>query len=208
MDIEAALRRELIDALTPDFACFEEVALRPALFPERRVRADVVAVPLDQEFFGHALAFEVKRVGQKNDCTYWSTAIRQAQDYVYAHLDSDHHLLSGRRISAALVYPAPRYYVYPPRFNCPDDISEKLMISGAFLSAMHSRVGRAMKDESSRFKDLHLYMGPNFFWSEKLKFTGQAKAVLKNRRRLGSQHVDVIQELGGLGDAIAYPDFG
>ncbi len=207
MDIERDLRADLIDALSPDFLCFQEVKLRHALFPNRSVRADVVAIPIDREFWGHALAFEVKVVTERSDYAFWSSAIRQAHDYVYAHIDSDDQNLIGRRISAALVYPGPRYMPYLPRVNPPLNAAETVMISGAFHSALHFRVGRARRDENRRDKRMGLYMGPNEFWAENHGFTGQAVPLLKNKRPIGSQRIDVTTELGGLGDCVPYPEF-
>lgn len=207
MDIERNIRRELIEALSPDFACFEEVPLRHALFQNQTLRADVVAIPIERQFWGHALAFEVKDTSKDRNYAFWSSAIRQAGDYVYAEVQSEHPTLSGRRISAALVYPAPDYYPYIPKIDPPDHPDEAIMISGAFHAAMHFRVGRAHIDVARHLKRLTLYMGPNDFWAQGHGFTGQARPLLLNKRPIGSQRIDVAAALSGLGDGVPFPNF-
>src|SRR5579875_3575589 len=99
MDLEAPLRRELIAALEPAFLCFEEVEIEHPILSGLSVRADVVAVPVDRQFWAHALAFEVKCYDDSADYAKWSAAIRQASDYVLGKVRSPDAVLAGRRIS-------------------------------------------------------------------------------------------------------------
>ncbi len=202
MDLEASFRRDLIHGLGSSFLCFEEVELEHAVLPGVSVRADVIAIPIDQAFWRHALAFEVKSYNETAEYARWSAAIRQASDYVYGMIRSDNHILHGRRVSASMIYPSPDYLPYLPRQDVPPDISNRIMIAGAFHCAMHSRVGRAHK---SAKEGLSLIFGPNEFWTAKRGFTTQATNLLQNKRPVGSRKIDVSTVLNGL-DAVM-PDF-
>ncbi|THD77999.1 MAG: hypothetical protein E7812_12475 [Phenylobacterium sp.] len=202
MDVEAAHRRDLISALGDFFLCFEEVEIEHPLLTGLTVRADVVAIPCDRALWGHALAFEVKCYDETADYAKWSAAIRQASDYVLGRIRSDHHLLAGRRISAALVYPSPAYQAYVPKHDAPADIATRIMITGAFHCALHWRVGRAHR---SARDGLTLSFGPNEFWTTRRGFTAQSKNLLTNSRPVGSRRVDVSAVLDGF-DA-AMPEF-
>jgi hypothetical protein len=202
MDVEASYRADLISALGSDFLCFEEVEIEHSALPGMLIRADVVAVPVDENLWAHALAFEVKAYGDQADYGKWTAAIKQASDYVLGRIRSDHHVLARRRISAALVYPAPAHQSYVPRHDVPPDISNRIMITGAFQCALHWRVGRAHFTER---EGLSLSFGPLEFWSTRRGFTAQAQNLLKNRRPIGSRSVDVCSLLDGF-DA-TFPEF-
>jgi hypothetical protein len=194
MDIEAGLRRELIDSLHDSFLCFEEVEIEHPMFSNLKLRADVVAVPIDERFWGHALAFEVKCFDETADYADWSGAVKQASDYVLGRIRSDNHNLLGRRVSAAFVYPAPRDQPYVPKSNWPPDISMQVMTAGVFHCAIHWRVGRAHRSERD---GLVLSFGPNELWTRRWGFSGQSQALLTNRRRIGSRGVDICAMLDG-----------
>ena len=202
MDVEAAHRQQVLELLGPAFLCFEEVDVEHPLFEGLMLRADVIAIPVEEELWGHALAFEVKTYGQDADYAKWSGAVKQASDYVLGSLRSKNQVVEGRRVSAAFVYPAPKYQPYVPRENPPADISQQVMIAGVFHCAIHWRVGRAFHSERDGFS---LSFGPNELWTTRRGFSGQAKALLKNKRRVGSRSVDICARLDGF-DA-KMPDF-
>ena len=195
MDLEAPYRRELIGALGPAFLCVEEIDIEHPILLGLIIRADVVAIPVEQKFWAHALAFEVKCYDHSAGYSKWSAAIRQASDYVLGKVRSTSQVLAGRRISASLLYPAPRYLPYVPRQNAPEDVSNLVMVAGAFHCASHSRVGRASRSEK---EGLTLSFGPNEFWTARRGFTAQAKNLLVNKRPIGSRNVDVCTILDGL----------
>lgn len=194
MDIEAPLRRKLIGSLEGSFLCFEEVEIEHPLFSGVLLRADVVAVPLEDHLWGHALAFEVKAYPETAPYAKWSAATKQASDYVFGHIKDERQNLTGRRVSAAFVYPAPGYQPFVPRQSAPPDISNQVMIAGIFHCALHWRVGRA---HHSAREGLSLDFGPNELWTSRRGFSGQAEALLKNKRRVGSRSVDVCGLLDG-----------
>lgn len=202
MDVEAAHRHELIRLLGSSFMCFEEVEIEHPTLATLLIRADVVAIPIQEEFWCHALAFEVKCYDSSADYAKWSATIKQALDYVLGRIRSNDQVLSGRRISASLVYPAPVYLPYIPKTDAPPDISNRIMITGAFHCAMHLRVGRAHRSERD---GLSLSFGPNEFWTTRRGFTAQAQNLLKNKRSVGSRGVDVCAILDGLDSA--WPEF-
>lgn len=194
MDIEANHRHELIERLGASFLCFEEVEIEHPLFSGLLLRADVVAIPIEDDLWGHALAFEVKCYDESADYAAWSAAIKQASDYVYGRIRSTHHILSGRRISAAFVFPATEYLPYIPKHDASSDISNRVMISGVFHCALQWRVGRAHLSTREGFS---LSFGPNEFWTTRRGFSGQARALIKNKRRVGSRGIDVCSMLDG-----------
>ena len=56
------------------------------------------------------------------------------------------------------------------------------------------RVGQARLSERDGFR---LGFGPNELWTTRRGFSGQAQALLKNKRRIGSRSVDVCAMLDG-----------
>ena len=195
MDVEKQRRSELIRALDPDFVCFEEVRLQHLTFPRLTVRADIVAIPIAPQFQGYALAFEVKDPSEQWQYKNWSKTIRQASDYVYGKILPDPRLNEhvGRRISCSFVYPSPEYIRTMPT-------EEDSIIVGIFHLAIHFRVGRAFIDTSRREKRFCLTMGPNDVWRSDVGYTGQAEGLIKGKRTVGSQRVDILRELDGIGD--------
>lgn len=195
MDVEKERRNELIRALSADFVCFEEVRLQHFTFPRISVRADIVAVPLTPEYRGYAFAFEVKQPSERWQYKDWSKTIRQASDYVYGKILPDPRLSGhvGRRIACSFVYPAPEYIRSKPT-------EEDSIIVGIFHLAIHFRVGRAFTDNSRRTTRFCLTMGPNEVWRSDVGYTGQAPGLIKGLRTVGSQRVDVLRELDGMGD--------
>jgi hypothetical protein len=207
MDIERDVRRDLIGRLGTDFLCFEEVQIRHAVFRQHIVRADVVAIPMDPTYWGHALAFEVKCVSSRSNYAFWSSAIRQAHDYIYGETISDNEHLKDRRISASFVYPAPEYRPHLPLTDISPDMGEALLVSGAFHAALHMRVGRARASLARGRENLTLCMGPNEMWVQDKGFSSQADSLLIKPRPIGSGRVDVASALGGLGLAVPRPEF-
>ncbi len=43
-------------------------------------------------------------------------------------------------------------------------------------------------------------MGPNDVWRSDVGYTGQAEGLIKGKRTVGSQRVDILRELDGIGD--------
>ena len=188
MDPEKATRRELIEALQPEFTCFEEVHLRPALFPRRVIRCDVLAIPVEFEFSGMTFAFEVKNPNDPADTSFWKRAIRQAADYVYATIDPRPGLerLVGRRVSSAFVYP----YLLPTGIN-------EGAVRSYFELASYFRVGRVSREPQGQ-RRLHMWMG-NQIWRTDRGFTPMARGALTGKRQLGSGKIDLLAELDGIG---------
>jgi len=201
MDIERPIRAELIGALLDDFACVEHVPLRHALFTDRIITCDVLAIPRDDRFSGLTIAFEVKcaesawcpSAGVTN-VPFWTRAIKQAADYVYAEVvsDFDDTSLHGRRIAASFVYPA------NIRRNA-KSTEHDIRAWGAFEAACHLRVGRAYIQDilGGRARCLNLYLGTEL-WSTGKGFSSHANGVLRGRRPLGSQQVDLLSFFPGI----------
>jgi hypothetical protein len=211
MDIEKPRRTELIEALQDHFLCFEEVTLRHALFSKYCVRADVVAIPLDQQYFPYALAFEVK---QPNAVTWnyatWSIALHQAADYVYSSIEpqpSQPHLgqFRGRRISGAFIFPSP---VFDRRGG--ETLSrsgEEQLISGALQLALHFRVGHAGWEQTGKGRRFKLSFGLNEVWRSDCGFCFTATGLITGKRSIGAKKIDIFSELDGIGAAVAFEDF-
>ena len=205
MDTEKLLRRQLIEHLKKDFLCVEEVSVRPALFPRHVVRADVVALPINPEhkLFDSPIAFEVKNVDEIDiyDLSNWSKAIKQASDYVYATIEPDKRLqdFAGRRIIASFVFPAPPFQWSANGTDDPDGF-RKIRTSSAFHLASYFKVGAAQFSRTGNQKEsLTLYMGRGEVWTQNKGWSGTATNHLSNKRKLGSQNINVLAELDGTG---------
>jgi hypothetical protein len=205
MDNEKELRAELMAALATGFLCWEHVPVRHAIFNKHVLVADVVAVPLDPDYAGLTLAFEVKspltRTSPKRhlDVPYWTRAIHQASDYVYATIEASsgvEHLYS-RRISSAFIFPTTclrRDYMALDRCN----LDYLLRIEGAFEASCHAKVGKASWHGGSKDTkgNLNLSLGNNV-WRSDLGFREHAMGILRGKRPLGSQSIDIVRELPG-----------
>lgn len=205
MDIEKARRAELMAALGDQFVCFEEVTLTHAMFTRHKVRADVVAIPLDERLAGYAFAFEVKEPTQAWNYAAWSGAIRQASDYVYAKIDpvAPAVQFAGRRIAGAFMFPSPPYNPHgmpmePTPFVRP---GEEQMVSGQFHLALHFRVGRAFWETTRRGPRFNLSFGPNPVWDSERGLWHHGVNLIAGKRTLGSGKIDVKAELDGWGPA-------
>ena len=202
MDIEREARQQLMRLLSNDFFCSEEVNLRPLSFPKVRIRADVVAIPLDPKFYDMPIAFEVKQpsAGRENHYAEWAPAIKQAADYVYAAIEPDQRLqdFGGRRVIAAFVFPAPEL-VSDPQGTSDREANAKMITTGAFHAALYFRVGRARIGVGVRSEILNLSMGPKQLWSSDRGWDASASDLMTNKRKLGSQMIDVLAELDGTG---------
>lgn len=203
MDVEKEYRAELIGALGSAFECFEEVPLEHPLFRGRKVRADLVAIPVDPRLSGYALAFEVKRPDRTWDYSKWSGAIRQASDYVYGRIApaGPARAFAGRRIAAAFMFPSPPLntegrltdtgpFVFP---------ASSVMVSGLFHMALHFRVGSAYWETIGRERNFCLTFGPNPVWDTRRGLRTQGINLIAGSRTLGSQRIDWKAELDGLG---------
>lgn len=186
MDPEKETRRKLMESLKNHFICYEEVQLRPALFPKHVIRCDVLAIPLNPVFASMTFAFEAKKPVKPDDTSFWKRAIRQAADYVYATVDYKLGLeeIKGRRIGSSFIYP----YILPTGKNEP-------LIGGYFELASYFRVGRVSRDSKNR---LSMWVG-NEVWRSDVGFTKPARGVLAGKRQLGSRKVDILSEFDGMG---------
>lgn len=208
MDPEKARRAELMAMLEKRFMCFQEVTLRHAMLSRYCIRADVVAIPLDQKYFPYAIAFEVKlpNADQWNFAT-WSKAMHQASDYVYATIEPQHGSPAlaqfvGRRIAGAFIFPSPDCYPRGGRRGA-EFVREgdEQMIAGALQLTLHFRVGHAGWQPTGIGPRLVMSFGPNEVWRSDVGFCGTD--LLAGKRRIGSQKIDVFAELDGIGRAAA-----
>jgi len=210
MDVEKKHRAELIRALDSHFVCFEEVKLRHALMTKHCIRADVIAIPTDQKFWGFAIAFEVKEPTSKyRNAADWIQTLRQASDYVYASIEPekrDDNLASyvGRRVAAAFVFPAPKYALVGTEHEKPGDAR---FLAGAMQLGLHFRVGGADWESTGIGPRFRLMMGPNEVWRSDCGFCHTGPGLLSGKRTLGSRKVDVMAELDGIGHKVPYPEF-
>lgn len=195
MDIEKEQRKELIAALGGYFTCYEEVRLQPAIFPRRTLKCDVLAIPTHPQLANAALAFEVKRPEAKAmlDATYWTRAIKQAADYLYATVLPHPSIerLAGRCVTAAVIYPGPA--------ELADGIgqdTESQVLVGAFEVANHFRVGRASwKSSGNKPRGyLSIHMGRPL-WRSTTGFKEAAITQLCGKRPFGTQQVDLLADL-------------
>lgn len=204
MDIERDRRAELVAALSGHFLCYEEVTLRHPLLTSHLVRADVVAIPIDPEFWNYPLAFEVKEPDGKNrSAAAWLQAFTQAADYVYGAIEKKQSNASlssraGQRIAAAFVYPG-----YQRAGS--DTADDACFISGALQLGLHFRVGSASWEKTGIGPRLRLLLGPNEVWRTDCGFCHSGPALLRGRRRIGSKSVDAIALLGS--KQLDYPEF-
>jgi hypothetical protein len=199
MDIEASYRSALIEALGEDFDCVEHVPLRHVFLRDKTIVCDVLARPKDSRYDGLTFAFEVKcpdkgwLPSEGVICVpFWTRAIKQAADYVYAEVvpGSAQSLFAGRRVGCAFVFPA---NLRRGRSATEHD----LRAWGAFEAACHFRVGHASLALGRKESDLSLHLGTDL-WASKKGFSGNAAGVLRGKRPLGSQQVDVLSALSGL----------
>lgn len=191
MDVEKRRRAELIERLGSSFVCLEEVWLSHATFPALKVRADVVAIPLDGSFRNVPLAFEVKEPVAGRQSKEWIAALRQASDYVYARIVKKPNRIpddiAGRRIAAAFIYPAPHIHDFGL-----DGGTDPML--GAMTMALHFRVGQARpsRGKPERFA---LAFANNEIWQYDKGFTIIASQYLDGRRRFGSGSINAFDEL-------------
>ena len=206
MDIEKSIRFELMAALEGDFLCYEEVRLKHPLFPTHIVRADVVAIPLDEDFHDITLAFEVKAPTQEWNFADWCECIQQASDYVLGRVTANGPTaLASRRVNAAFLYPAPPYVRACKGQVLNREIEHSLMLTGAMHLSSHRRVGScSVKQYQDRTK-AELSIGPGEIWNSDRGWFSQARGVLAGKRRVGSQKINVLAELDGCGNGLVPP---
>lgn len=204
MDVEKERRAELMKALRNDFLCFEEVDLRHSLFIKHVIRADIVAIPLDDRFAGYALAFEVKepKVKRRNYADLIQT-LRQAADYVYAKIEPRTSIGSleqfrGRRIAAAFLYPSPSVSEY-----LRDDRGRHIVL-GALQLGLHFRVGHAQWETTGLGARFKLRFGLNEIWRSDVGFCHTGPTLLTGKRSVGSARVNVLTELDGFGTDLSF----
>ncbi len=207
MDNERQLRAELMDGLSVGFECWEHIPLRHAIFQKRVLTADVVAIPREPEYCGLTFAFEVKNPpalegSEKTyDASYWASAIHQASDYVYATLEPrpEQIFLKGRRISSAFVFPTTWLSGLEMRRAEPEQHDALMRSYGAFELGVHYRVGKARWDtyQGGRARRLDLWLGGDV-WRSDVGFKPHALGILKGKRRIGSQKLDILKELVGV----------
>jgi hypothetical protein len=160
---------------------------------------DVLARPKAAQFAGLTFAFEVKcpdsgwRPSEGVlDVPFWTRAIKQAADYVYAEVipNPAQSLFAGRRVGCAFVFPT------HARRGSREATEHVLRAWGAFETACHFRVGRAFIDfvRGGRERRLNLHLGTEL-WATKKGFSRNAEGILRGKRPLGSQQVDILSAL-------------
>ncbi|WP_421951704.1 hypothetical protein [Pelagibacterium sp.] len=206
MDVEKEQRAALVSALGAGFECFEEVPLQHALFTRRTIRADILAVPKDDRLASYAFAFEVKQPDTSWDYSAWAQAIRQATDYVYASIQPSGPAAkyAGRRISAAFKFPAPPVDPEGRRVDKGPYVrpDTSVMVTGVFHLALHLRVGRAYWEDDQHGRRFRLDFGPNPVWCCRRGFRNQGINLVAGKRTLGSQRIEIRNELDGWGSTV------
>jgi hypothetical protein len=194
MDIEKTTRGQLITALSLEFDCFEEVTIEHFAFRRHRVRADVVAFPRDSRFSQYALAFECKIPTENWQDKHWAYAVRQASDYNFGRVVKDKRFqhLEGRRIAGSFLFPS-------PAMSMVNGDANDAATFGIMLLALHFRVGRAFWEPRNKGKRFVVAFGSNEIWRSDTGYTFVADGLIKGKRTIGSQKIDVIQELDGIG---------
>lgn len=169
--------------------CFEEVALEHVSHAKKTIRADIVALPRDVECREFLLAFEVKRPDQSWHYRDWSNAIRQASNYVDAHVSQSTGIINkNAKISGAFIFPAPFVVPTVDRIENSPYIRPgfEQAIAGMFHLALHLRVGRAGVSQTIRDEIFSMRMGPNEVWNATRGFTKIGQKLLRSKRKIGS----------------------
>ena len=182
MDIEKKLRDELCERLSSSFLTEQEVSIDT--LNGDRLRADVVALPLDEEFANTLLAFEVKTASSRN-FNKWTHVFKQAADYVGARVTKGEWC--DREIAAAFVFPAPPYIPTEIPLEQSDywRSDEAKELSGVMHMASLFKAGAANIRPRQPRKGLNLSFGPNTLWNEHKGWFVQGKSLLSSKR-LGS----------------------
>lgn len=169
MDIEAPVRREVINILGDDFICFEEVEIRSRF--KETLRADVIAISRKGCEPNIVLAIEVKQhenysVGKFKD------AIIQAEKYVGGTFNlSDGK--GGYHIDAGIVFPAYDWF-YPNHVEQRND--DSCFASGVMFLAEKYQVGTIQNSG----KYWQIQFGANEFWTQRRGWTGHARTRFPN----------------------------
>ena len=184
MDIEAPLRRQIVQSLDTEFYVLEEVGVSNR---DGDLRADLVAIPKDDYLDGAAIAFEVKAKTEAMNFQNWSKVFKQAADYVNSIVVDAR--LPRVRIAASFVFPSPPYVPHPalagntgvtvdPWYRS----DQLLQYAGMHHLAMQFRVGRAEVHKTT----MTLSMGPQVLWVQGRGWFPKARDLLFSSR-IGSR---------------------
>jgi hypothetical protein len=193
LDYEREQRDRLKRLLGDAFVCFEEVQLAHPIL-DAKVRADLIALPVEPDFSHLAFAFEVKIPKSDWEFKDWTATIKQASSYVWARVDAQNSptVPNGRVVSAAFIFPAPYLgstishdeHIHP----CYRDYDRE-PLRGALDLAIHFRVGSARIDRNTNSL-IELRMGSNSLWTSRSGFKAQARNLLLGKQRIGSRKLD------------------
>jgi hypothetical protein len=184
VDVEADLRRNLIEMLSPNFTCREEVNLLHSRVGSR-IRADVIAIPIDGEFQNCAFAFEVKKPKENWQPKNWSHAFRQAHSYLDAKIPSglfqENH--GERYVALSFVFPSPGWIITnPPRTEHQSELAGILQLAG------NLRIGH-VEWRMARSRYFCLALGATPVWESHKGWTTHASQHLKGVETIGSRRM-------------------
>lgn len=190
---EDEARDDLERLLARCFWTYREVNLRHALFRRRTLRADLIAIPKDQNMEDIAIAFECKRDQDWSDGPL-GPALKQAADYVLATIEDPIVMprFKGVPVMGSFLYEA-------PACNCNEGPSVKaIACSGMMHMAGLLRVGGARPGRKGR---LTLSFGATVVWDER-GWWANARNVLVGKRQIGSQRFPILDELRAQAQAL------
>lgn len=190
MDVEKAVRVELIEKISGAFDCIEEAPLKSSW---GLVRCDVLARPRHPEFSRYLFAFECKRPSQDWHYAKWARAIKQGIDYVDAlPIERSANLgLLDTPVTCSFIFPAP--HLVP---NGMQQAHSELVrqgyedsLGGMFHMAMMFRTGKAGIISLTNVKYFALALGPTVIWNERSGFYPKAHDLLARGRPRGSRNI-------------------
>lgn len=184
MDLEKPVRIELASYLESGFDVYEEVWLRHALFRERRLRCDLLAIPHDPDMADIILAFEVKYIEDKWDSAFFCKAVNQASDYIYATIEPNLPEHAGKRVLAAFVF---------PWAGCRNSGGDNLLRGIARMAGYH-RVGIGVRPGDGWRKNFMLECNADI-WCGPNRWFVQARHILAGKRQIGSTKFSILEEL-------------
>jgi hypothetical protein len=192
MDIEQKPRQRLVDSLERDFICLEECNVRPAVFPNSVIRADVLAFAR-REPQNLLFAFEIKVPTAKWEFKDWIGLIKQASSYSDATIDDKRApaWTQNQKIQCSFIYPEP---TLSPWNECDSQQNrfyrdyDRDPIRGALLLSQHFQVGCVGVSESDGRH--YLKLGTDTLWTQRAGFRPKVDSRPFSRR-IGSRNFDL-----------------
>lgn len=198
-------REGLKTALSEHFSVYEEVNVRHAFF-NIDMRIDLIAVPAPGAPFLLPIGFETKGHEQW-DIPLLAKCLKQASDYVLSTISPQPSLpqsLFGKRVMAVFIYPSPIFRPNAgPEVGSPSDLSgnsvsaKDSFFRGMIHMAGYSRVGSCFYDPQYKGSPLVLRC-PNEVWIGSKGWRSDALNILSGKRQIGSQKVDILDQLARL----------